>query len=211
MSESIHVAWITIPEGAKRRYDISETASRFEEVALEPGTYEVHAERDYHDRGECRLFAMVPSTVTSRYDGAEFCGVAIGNSPQFDSHPMVGEPRDTRVPVMPGQVDGWEPIAPEVLAWKWYTHVWNTNGRLEVRTNRTMRWTDRIVRAKFRLTSPVDLPEFFTDEYAFATRANALLDKGFVPETFRVSSYGDNGEITAIYPDRYTLRTDVSV
>lgn len=183
MSDPILVGTITLPEPRSHRYDISETASRYEAVLLEAGTYEVFATRHHLYDHEVRFHAMIPGVVTSRYDGAEFCGVAIGSSPQHDRHPDVGQTRDVRFPLFPGDITLNE-TALELLAWKWRTSVWgaDSSGRLRCHTYKSVIWQDALRKVEWKLIVEGALPEFFSDAYTLVTRTNELLDAGITPE-----------------------------
>ena len=171
------VGTFTIAEPRSHRYDISETASRYEEVTLAPGTYEVHAARGYHNRSEVTLHAEVPGVVTSRYDGAEFCGVAIGSSPQHGNHPDVGREREVRLPLRADAVK-FNEVAHAELAWSWLTGLWPRDGRVECHSHRSLTWTDSLRRPTHRLVTDGELPEYFDDLHALMLRFNELLDAG---------------------------------
>lgn len=204
------VGTFTLAEPTDHRYDISETASRYEAVVLQPGTYEVHASRGYSDRGEARIGALIPGVVTSRYDGAEFFGVGIGNSPQYDRHPDVGQTREVKFGVSADKVE-WNDTAGEVLCWRWLTGAWPCKHRfddprykmqgLTLHAHRSLRWTDSLRRQTHRVETPGGLSEWFDDPYALVQRVNELIDSGTVPEVFSVWCDFATGEVKGSHPD----------
>lgn len=187
------VGTYTLTEPRSHRYDISETASRYEQVELAAGTYEVHATRGYTNSSEVRLHAQIPGVVTSRYDGAEYFGVGIGNSPQHGNHPDVGKERDVRVPLLPDAVT-FNEVAHAELAWSWLTGLWPRNGRVECHSHRSLTWTDALHRPTHRLVADDGLPEYLDDPHALMLRINELLDAGIKPDV--THRYGTDEPVT---------------
>lgn len=190
------VGYTTIPDGVDFRYDISETAARYEAVRLIPGQMSVFAGNDRY--GAANLFVVAEAKVTARNDGAYFFGVAMGSDPQHERHPDVGKIRTVHYPVSPDTVV-WNDDAYSILAWDWrqYARGININGYgLEVHTYKTLVHIMKGLRRESNMRiDPLngELAEFVSTPSVLVERVNDLQADGFDPDVWRVS-FNDRGE-----------------
>lgn len=189
------VGSLTIEEPRSHQRALGDTASRYEQFMLEPGTYEVHARPDHIYRDHANLFVEVPGVITSKYDGAEFCGIPIGSEPQHEQHADVGKVVSVRLGLNADVEEiAWSGLGRELLCWTWATTLHFT-GEYDTISFRTLKWSDAVRRPhRYLVRMPDALPEFFLSEHRLAERVNALLSEGVLPEVFVVTC-GEAGGI----------------